>query len=100
MKPTRTRVVGIAAALSMIAIAAPASTAGAATTAPVITPVAIEAAGWDGLPAVTLAVTAPVAGQEATVIGPAIITTAPSSFINTNNQVSTSGTWSGGQFAG
>jgi hypothetical protein len=32
------------------------------------------------------------------VVGPVIITTAPSSFINTNNQVSAGGNWSGGQF--
>jgi hypothetical protein len=31
------------------------------------------------------------------VVGPVIITTAPSSFINTNNQVSAGGNWSGGQ---
>jgi hypothetical protein len=38
-------------------------------------------------------------GQTATVIGPTIITTAPSSFINTNNQVSAGSNLSGGQFA-
>jgi hypothetical protein len=33
------------------------------------------------------------------VVGPVIITTAPTSFINTNNQVSTGGNVSGGQVA-
>jgi hypothetical protein len=33
------------------------------------------------------------------VVGPVIITTAPSSFINTNNQVSAGGNVAGGQFA-
>jgi hypothetical protein len=33
------------------------------------------------------------------VVGPVIITTAPSSFINTNNQVSAGGNFSGGQVA-
>jgi hypothetical protein len=38
-------------------------------------------------------------GQTASVIGPTIITTAPSLFINTNNQVSAGSNLSGGQFA-
>ena len=38
-------------------------------------------------------------GQTASVIGPTIITTAPSSFINTNNQVSAGSNLSGGQAA-
>jgi hypothetical protein len=97
MKPTRTHLVGAAVALSTIAIAAPVSTAGAATASPA--PVAILATGWDGSPAVTLPTTGPVAGQAAAVIGPAIITTAPTTFINTNNQVSAGSTWSGGQLA-
>jgi hypothetical protein len=95
MKLIQMRLAGVAAALSTIAIAAPLSTASAATAAPV--PVA--AAAWDGFPAVTLAVTAPVVGQVATVIGPAIITVAPASFINTNNQVTAGSAWSGGQAA-
>jgi hypothetical protein len=75
MKPTRTRLVGIAAALSAIAIAAPVSTAGAATAAPAVAPPA------------------------ATVIGPRYITTAPSTFINNNNQVSPGSNTSGNQDA-
>jgi hypothetical protein len=78
MKPTRTRLVWIAAALSSIAIAAPVSTAGAATAA--------RAAG-------------PGAGTPTTVIGPTYITSAPSTFINTNNQVSPGNNSSGDQVA-
>jgi hypothetical protein len=70
MKLTRTHLVGVAAALSTIAIAAPISTAGAATAAPVVT-----------------------------VVGPTFITSAPATFINTNTQVSASGISSAGQFA-
>jgi hypothetical protein len=60
-KPTRARLVRVAAALSAIAIAAPVSTAAAA---------------------------GPVDGSAATITGPTYITTAPSTFTNTNNQVS------------
>jgi hypothetical protein len=70
MKPTRTRLAVVAAVVSAIAIAAPVSTAGAATAAPV--------------PAV---------------IGPTFITSAPATVINANTQVSASGTSSGNQFA-
>jgi hypothetical protein len=73
MKPTRTHLMGVAAALSAIAIAAPVSIAGAATAAPVARP--------------------------ATVTGPTYITNAPSTFINTNNQVSPGNNSSGSQFA-
>jgi hypothetical protein len=75
MKPIRTHLVGIAAALSAIAIAAPAPTAGAATAAP----------------------TAP--RPTDTVIGPRYITSAPSTFINNNNQVSPGNNTSGNQDA-
>jgi hypothetical protein len=75
MKPTRTRLVGVAVALSAIAIAAPVATAGAATAAP--------------------AVARPVAA----VTGATYITTAPSTFINTNNQSSPGNNSSGSQVA-
>jgi hypothetical protein len=65
---------GVAAALSTIAIAAPVSTAGASTAAPAVAP-------------------------AVTVTGPTYITTAPSTFINTNNQVSPAGNSSGSQVA-
>jgi hypothetical protein len=65
MKPTRTRLVGIAAVLTTIAIAAPVSSAAAATGAPVT----IVSTGPNGSPAATLA--AP--GQNGTVTGPTFI---------------------------
>jgi hypothetical protein len=73
MKATRTRLVGVAAALSAIALAAPVSTAGAARAAPAVV-----------RPADT---------------GPKFITSAPATFINTNNQVSPGGNSSGNQVA-
>jgi hypothetical protein len=76
MKPTRTHLMRVAAALSTIAIAAPASTAVAAT-----------------------ADAGPVAGQAATVTGATYITTAPSTFVNTNNQASSASTSIGDQTA-
>jgi hypothetical protein len=75
MKPTRKHLVAVAAALSTIAIAAPVSTAGAATAAHA------------------------VARPTATVTGATYITSAPSTFINTNNQVSPGNNSSGSQFA-
>jgi hypothetical protein len=54
--------------------------------------------GTGGLPSgVPLSFVGPSVGQVASVIGPTIITTAPSTFINTNNQVSAGSNLSGGQ---
>jgi hypothetical protein len=100
MKPIRTRLVAVAAALSTIAVAAPVATASADTAGPAVAPAGIVAAGWDGFPAAALPLTLPDAGQAAVIVGPTIITTAPTTFINTNNQVTAGGTYSGGQFAG
>jgi hypothetical protein len=72
MKPTRKGLVAIAAALSTIAVAAPISTASAEGTL----------------------------GTGVTVVGPVITTTAPSSFVNTNNQVSAAATSDGVQVWG
>jgi hypothetical protein len=77
-KPSRARLVPVAAALSAIAIAAPVSTAAAATTA--------RAAGPGDAP-------------DATVTGPRYISTAPTTFINNNNQVSAGDVSFGGQSA-
>jgi hypothetical protein len=71
MKLTRTRLVGLAAAMSTMAVAAPVSTAAADTAA------------------------VPVA----TVVGPTFITSAPATFINTNTQVASADNSAGGQFA-
>jgi hypothetical protein len=65
MRFTRTRLVAVAAALSTIAIAAPLSTASAATATPAVAPVAIVSAGPDGSPPVTLS----SPGQAGTVTG-------------------------------
>ena len=77
-KPTRARLARVAVALTAIAIAAPVSTAATAT-----------AARADG----------PVDRPAATITGPTYITTAPSTFINNNNQVSSSDNSLGGQSA-
>ena len=84
----------MATALGAIAIAAPMSTAGAATGAPCFAG-PVVAGGWGGF--IALPSTEPVVGQEAAVIGPAIITMAPTTFVNTKNQVTAGDTWSGGQ---
>jgi hypothetical protein len=73
MKSTRTHLMAVAAALSAMAIAAPVATAGAATAAPA------------------------VARPTDTVIGPTFTTSAPSTFVNVNNQVSPAGNSSGNQ---
>jgi hypothetical protein len=99
MKLTRKHLVGVATALSTVAIAAPVSTASAA---PVLSAFpAIGAGAWGGFTGFPFTggypFTGPILGQGVTVVGPVIITTAPSNFNNTNNQVSAGGNWSGGQ---
>jgi uncharacterized protein with LGFP repeats len=74
MQLTRTRLLGVAATLATIAVAAPVSTAGADTTVP------------DAVPA-------------AVVTGPTFITSAPATFVNTNTQVSGGATMAGSQVA-
>ena len=78
MKPTRMRLVGVATVLSTIAIAAPVSSAAAATAAPA---------------------TVPVAAQAATVTPQTFVTTAPSTFVNYNSQTSAGAISSGDQVA-
>jgi hypothetical protein len=63
-------------------------------------PAAAGAFPVTGLPAfqaAPLSFAGPTVGQVAAVIGPTIITTAPSTFNNTNNQVSAGSNASGGQ---
>jgi hypothetical protein len=114
------RRVAIAAGLITAAIAVPAGSAHAATF-PTFKPTAfsptafnpsgwgfpaagwgsgLNAAGWAGTPSASLSFIGPSIGQVAAVIGPTIITTAPSTFINTNNQVSAGSAVSGGQVSG
>jgi hypothetical protein len=95
------------AAVGATAILVPAAGASAAVT-PALPALPLAAphfplAGFPvaGFPALTprpFPFVAPGGGQV--VIGPTIITTAPSSFINTNNQVSVGGAVAGGQVAG
>jgi hypothetical protein len=100
MKLTRKHLAGVAAAVSTVAIAAPVSTASAA---PAVAPGLFGTTGWGagwgswGYPLTGVPVTGPILAQGVTVVGPVIITTAPSVFNNTNNQVSAGGNWSGGQ---
>jgi hypothetical protein len=109
MNLTHKGLVTVAAALSAIAVVAPVSSASAATAAtPNLAAFQLPAAGWGGLPGATggivpvysIGFVGPSVGQVAAVIGPTIITTAPSTFINTNNQVSAGGVASGGQGVG
>jgi hypothetical protein len=80
MNPTRRRVATLAVALGALVIAPSAASADDATTA------AVALVGWGGTPAAFLDGT--VVGQMAAVIGPVVITTAPSTFINSNTQIS------------
>jgi hypothetical protein len=95
MKPTRARLAGIAAALTTVAIAAPMSSASAAAVPPAVDPLGIAGDWWGGTAGVPWTAIEPVGGFA--VVGPVIITTAPSSFNNTNNQVAAGDNWSGGQ---
>jgi hypothetical protein len=102
MKLTRKHFAGVAAAVSTVAVAAPMATASTASAASPFPLPGLYGAGWGagwgnwgalgGIPT-----TGPVLGQGVTVVGPVIITTAPSNFNNTNNQVSAAGNWAGGQ---
>jgi hypothetical protein len=78
MKPTRMRLAGVAAVVSAIAMAAPVSSAGAATPAPAAVPVVTKAAA---------------------VIPQTFVTTSPSTFVNYNSQTSGGAISSGDQVA-
>jgi hypothetical protein len=96
MNPSRTRLFGIAAALSTIAIAAPVSTAGAATVHRTVDTVAAVSGGPT---AVALPVTDRDSGHGPAITGSTYITTAPTTFVNDNNQVSDGNTSLGNQTA-
>lgn len=112
MNLSRTRRAAVAAAVAAAAIAVPAGSADAAplpTLAPGLAPGfafpagwngGLIATGWAGTPAAGVGLVSPTLGQVAAVVGPTIITTAPSTFINTNNQVTAGGAANGGQAAG
>jgi hypothetical protein len=113
MKSSVKRLAAVAV-VGAVGILAPVASASAATTpfAPAALPLAIPHAALTGLglpltglpaftpPAFTpppLAFVGPSIGQVAAVIGPTVITSAPSTFNNTNIQVSAGGNGSGGQ---
>jgi hypothetical protein len=92
-------------AVGTMAVVAPVASANAATP---VTPAAFAfpfsqwggtGLDWGGLPDFTPAPIPWGAAGAVAVVGPVIITTAPSSFINTNNQVSAGSNVAGGQVA-
>jgi hypothetical protein len=103
MHSTVKRLAVLGALSMMLGIAAPVASAGAASTSVASARVAglpFPAAGFPGFAGGGLPFGgAGLSGQAVwgSVVGPVIITTAPSSFINTNNQVSAGGNVSGGQ---
>jgi hypothetical protein len=101
MHPTVKRLAVLGALGTTLGIAAPVGSASAAT--PPVAPAAELAFAFPGFGFPGFAgggLGGAVASGQAvwgSVVGPVIITTAPSSFINTNNQVSAGGNVSGGQ---
>jgi hypothetical protein len=91
MSPTHRRVAALATALTTIVITA--SSAGAARADG--GGAAIGLVGWGGTPAAFIE--GPVVGQLAAVIGPVVLTTAPSTFINSNTQIAAGGAANGVQ---
>jgi hypothetical protein len=118
MQSTLKRLAAVAA-LGTIGILAPAAGASAAATPAAPARFAVPGASgylagalvggaWGGPVAfglgvgtggVPLGFVGPGVGQAASVVGPTVITTAPSLFVNTNNQVSAGSNLSGGQAA-
>jgi hypothetical protein len=99
MKSTRKCLVGIAAALSTVAIGAPLPTTSAVASDPIVDAGwgGFPFSGWAGFAGMTSPTIGPVVGSVA-VIGPTVITTAPSTFVNVNNQDSAGGNWAGAQW--
>jgi hypothetical protein len=104
MHSTVKRLAVLGALSMMLGIAAPVASAGAASTSAAAPARAaafgFPGAGFPGFVGGGLPFGgAGLNGQAVwgSVVGPVIITTAPSSFINTNNQVSAGGNVSGGQ---
>jgi hypothetical protein len=97
------RLAGLGAVGTTLAVVVPVGSASAAVT-PVASPnllaFSLPALPPPGLPAFTpgpLGFTGPAIGQIAAVIGPTVLTTAPSNFANTNIQTSAGPNVSGGQ---
>jgi hypothetical protein len=78
MRSTRTRLVGLAVALSTIAIAVPVSSAAAATASAAVDPAAVVTTAPDGSPSGTLATDAPAG----TIVGPRFVTVGTATFNN------------------
>jgi hypothetical protein len=103
MHSTVKRLAVLGALGTALGVAGPVASANAAPVAPKRAAL-LPAAGFPGaFPGfVPYLPTAGLSGQAIlgpAVVGPVIITTAPSSFINTNNQVSAGFNFSGGQVA-
>jgi hypothetical protein len=102
MHSTVRRLAALGALSTTLGVVAPLGSANAAPP-PVVPPklaFPLPAFPATGLPAFTpgsLAFAGPSIGQVAAVIGPTVLTTAPSNFSNTNIQVSAGGNLSGGQ---
>jgi hypothetical protein len=97
MHSTVKRLAVLGALGATLGIVAPVASANAATP---VAPAKLAAFGFPAFPGfIPGGWGAGLNGQAVwgSVVGPVIITTAPSSFINTNNQVSAGGNVSGGQ---
>jgi hypothetical protein len=84
------------AGLGALGVLAPISSASAATPPAAHFPLP-SMAGLPAFSGMPTSFVGPSVGQVAAVIGPTVITTAPSTFNNTNIQVSAGGNLSGGQ---
>jgi hypothetical protein len=104
MNSTVRRLALLGALGTTLGVVAPVGIASAATTplAPSNLAFPLPAFPAAGLPAFTpgpLAFVGPAVGQVAAVIGPTVLTTAPSNFQNTNIQTSAGSNLTGGQAA-
>ncbi|WP_156027688.1 hypothetical protein [Candidatus Solirubrobacter pratensis] len=90
------RVAALAAAVSTLAILAPG--AGVASAQDGGGTAAIALLGWQGTPSIFM--DGAVIGQMAAVIGPVVITTAPATFLNSNDQIAAGVTSIGVQVSG
>jgi hypothetical protein len=96
MNPPHRRVAAVTAALSTLAILAPG--AGEASADDGVGTAAIGLLAWQGTPSAFIE--GPVVGQMAAVIGPVVITTAPTTFLNSNDQIAAGITSIGVQVSG